>query len=129
MSQQFHSPGGVVDVLESDLTHPTHADGFVDAGDPVIFGAATEVTPGFARISATAATDIIPVNTKDNHRATVDGQDNVGAAAVAFGDYLYWDAAGNQLNVDSVNGERFGIALGTVASGGTTEIPVMPLGA
>lgn len=43
-------------------------------------------------------------------------------AAVAAGDILYLDGA--VVNKDSSNGVRFGYALGAVASGATTTIPV-----
>lgn len=43
-------------------------------------------------------------------------------AAIAAGDILYLD--GSVVNKDSTNGVRFGYALGAVASGATTTIPV-----
>lgn len=54
---------------------------------------------------------------------TVDGQNNVGAAAVAIGDKLYKD--GTEINVDSINGVLIGYALETVNSGATTAIDVL----
>lgn len=55
---------------------------------------------------------------------TVYGRVNGSNSAVAVGDKLYADANDGQINKDSSNGELFGFALGTVTSGGNSEILV-----
>jgi len=52
--------GRHITLEESYLTHPYHADGFVDKGDPVICGDIV----GVALIGAAAATDLISIDTE-----------------------------------------------------------------
>ncbi|MCK5312915.1 MAG: DUF2190 family protein [Desulfobacteraceae bacterium] len=53
---------------------------------------------------------------------SVEGQGPSAAAAITIGDKVYADGAA--LNKDATNGKEYGIALGAVASGATTTIPV-----
>lgn len=50
--------------LESELFHPYHADTFVDKGDPVVAQTSTGYIVGVALASATAATDLIAIDTE-----------------------------------------------------------------
>lgn len=62
-------------------------------------------------------------HTEGVYLLSVKGEDGSGNAAVAYGDRVYLD--GEALNVDATNGASYGIALGAVVSGATTEIPVL----
>jgi hypothetical protein len=54
----------------------------------------------------------------------VYGRTDGANSAVAIGDKLYTDSADGQVNKDNTNGEAFGYALGTVTSGGNSDILV-----
>lgn len=56
---------------------------------------------------------------------SVTGADDMGNAAISIGDYVYLDTG--VLNVDSVNGVKWGIAIDAVSSGATSTIRVMML--
>src|SRR3972149_10464448 len=68
---------------ESYLTHPSHADGFVDKGDPVLCG---ENIVGVALISAAAATDLISIDTEGIWFLSAVATDEDGNSAIAPGD-------------------------------------------
>jgi hypothetical protein len=109
--------------LESDLTHPTHADGFADEDDPVLCGQIV----GVCRTDAAATTDKCVVDTEGIYHLSVVGAKATGNAAIAIGDPLYIDAATAGLSGD--NRDRFfGFALAAVDSGATTVIPVAVAG-
>ena len=64
--------GRHVNILEGDLVHPPHTDGFVDKGDPVSFGIGWGgLGVGVALYSARADTDVIPVDTEGIWRCEV----------------------------------------------------------
>jgi len=64
--------GRHVNILEGDLVHPAHTDGFVDKGDPVSFGIGWfGLGVGVALMSASADTDVIPVDTEGIWRCEV----------------------------------------------------------
>ncbi len=80
----------ILNTLESELTHPYHADGFVDAGDPVVIGNLV----GIAKTSATATTDNIAVHTAGKFALNVlgcvsDGTTDGIAKAMVAGDPVY----------------------------------------
>jgi len=54
--------GRYITVLESDLVHPYHADGFADKGDPVLIG--DNIVGVVCSESPTAATDLVTVDTE-----------------------------------------------------------------
>jgi len=54
--------GRYITVLESDLVHPYHADGFADKGDPVLIG--DNIVGVVCSDSPTAATDLVTVDTE-----------------------------------------------------------------
>lgn len=109
--------------LESELTHPSHADGFVDANDPVLTAGIT----GVCLNSATAATDKVTVETEGIYHLSVVGAKATGNAAIAVMDPVYIDAAAATLSGDARD-ILFGVALGAVSSAATTVIPVLLLG-
>lgn len=96
----------------------------VQAGDPVLleemvcYAQSDRDADGNARVMIPADfVEVVPVTGKD----ALDAD-----APVAIGNALYYDAAPtpSEINLDLTNGERFGYALETVASGATTEIEV-----
>jgi len=107
--------GRHITVLESALTHPSHTDGFVDKGDPVILN---DLLIGVALESASAATDYIAIDTEGIWALTVSGTDAVGNSAVAAGDPVYINKSTCALSKDSDKNtnQRFGIALSPVNS-------------
>lgn len=88
------------------------------SGEPVVYGQ----IPGVCLIDTNPDGDTV-LQTDGVFNLSVKGVDNVPAdTAIAAGDIIYLDGA--ELNVDSVNGVRFGYALAAVVAGATTEIPV-----
>lgn len=115
--------GRHITVLESEITHPTHADGFVDKGDPVIVG---DVIVGVAFASASAATDLIAIDTEGIWVQDVNAADDGGNVAVAAGDELYINTTTCAISkiTDAATQRHFGYALGAVDSGNTDTIAV-----
>ena len=75
--EEVSSTGGGrhVNILEGDLVHPAHTDGFVDKGDPISFGIGwAGMGVGIALKSASANTDVIPVDTEGIWRCEVVAQ-------------------------------------------------------
>jgi len=111
--------GRHVTLLESLLTHPTHTDGLVDKGDPVICGDIV----GVAMNSASAATDYIVIDTEGiwnllTYAVAYDGTSDGAAVAIARGDQLYINTTTAVITKDSnvaIN-RPFGWALGAVAA-------------
>ena len=108
-------------VLESAITHPSHTDGLVDGGDPVLVG---DMIVGVALSSATAATDYIAIDTEGIWALTVQGVDGIGNVAVAEGDQVYINKTTCVLSKDNDKNthQRFGIALSPVVSGVLTTV-------
>ena len=116
-----HERGRILTLLESDMAHPLHGDGFVDVGEQVAVGQIV----GVALLSAGAATDLIPMDTEGVYNLPVLGHDGTINAAIAIGDQVYLDPAADALlNVDVSATIPFGIALEPVTSGATTTIKV-----
>ena len=116
--------GRHVTLVESELVHPTHADGFVDKGDPVVIVGGPGV--GTALGSAIAATDLIAVDTEGMYGHTVVAVDGSGNSAVAGGDKLFINlttAVINKIN-DPHTTTPFGIAYGAITAGSTAVIAV-----
>ena len=79
------SEGRHVNILEGDLVHPAHADGFVDKGDPVSFGIGwAGLGVGIALKTASANTDVIPVDTEGIWRCEVVAQWNMIVGQLVF---------------------------------------------
>jgi hypothetical protein len=71
---------------ESQLTHPSHTDTFVERGDPVVVG---DKIVGVSFKEAAAATDLIAIDTEGIWQLSVVASDDNGAIAVAVGDELF----------------------------------------
>ncbi len=115
--------GRHVTLEESLITHPTHADGFVDKGDPVIFGGADGHGVGIAFTSAAAATDYIALDTEGIWFLSVVATDDAGNSAVDEGDIIYINRSTCILSkiADETTQIPFGYALGDL-TGGTTGV-------
>lgn len=117
--------GRTLTVVESELVHPSHIDGLVDAGDPVIHG---NNIVGVALSSASAATDLIAVETEGIWAMQVVGSNEEGPIAVSYGDRIYIDKDSGVLskNYNKNTHLMFGYALGPAdaGSGGLVAIKV-----
>lgn len=113
--------GRYLTVLESAIVHPTHADGFVDGGDPVLLG---NETVGVALSSAAAATDYITIDTEGIFALVVLGTDDAGNSAVAEGDEIYINRTNAVLSKISnfATNQPFGYALSPADAGSTTTV-------
>lgn len=111
--------GKILSFLESVLLHPTHTDGLVDAGDPVLVGRIA----GVAEISATATTDLISVDTEGVHDLSVTAIGN----GISLGETLYIDPSTGVISND-LSDTPFGAAMEALASG-TDTINVLLFGA
>jgi len=83
--------GRVISAVESELTHPYRASGFVNVGDPVLHG---KNLVGRANATATAATDKISIDTEGIYYFYVlgsvsDGTTDGIAKALAYGDPVF----------------------------------------
>lgn len=120
--------GRYLSFVESDLVHPYHSDGFVDGGDPVLVG---NNIVGVAMSSASAATDIISVDTEGIWYLYVlgcvsDGTSDGIAQALAAGDPVYFQRTPGT-DTYLLSGEQdpyhfapFGYVLGAVSAHTTT---------
>lgn len=117
--------GRHVRVIESELIHPSHTDGFVDKGDPVLHG---ENIVGVAFKSAAAATDLINIDTEGIWYLTVYGTDEDGNNAVTYGDEIFINKTTCVLskNNNKATHQRFGKALDAVVAG-TSEVIAVKL--
>ncbi len=115
--------GRHITVVESELTHPSHTDGFVDGGDPVLHG---DNLVGVAFKSAAAATDLIAIDTEGLWWLTVYGTNEDGNVAVVYGDDIYINTTTCLLskNNNKATHRYFGKALDAVVSGTSEIIPV-----
>lgn len=118
--------GRHITLLESDLVHPTHADGFVDKADPVVSATGTPNIVGVAFLSAAAATDRIPIDTEGIWNLDVVAANDAGNVAVAGGDCIYINTTTGVLSKISNQATQvvFGTALGIITSGNTEAIAV-----
>ena len=135
--------GRYVSLLESELVHPYHADGYVDKGYPVCFCTASTPTDygwavGVAMEGAAATSDLISVDTEGIWNLTVYAEDDAGNSAVGIGDALYMrvgDLPGAADADGTGDGELskmrdlttqvcFGYALGAITAGSSGVIAV-----
>lgn len=107
--KNFVQKGEVVDV--------TGPAGGLTSGAPHVFGVLPGVAVGDIAVGTKGA-----VATRGVFNLSVTGANNTGNSAVVFGDRIYMDSG--VLNKDNVDGVAFGVALGAVAAGATTVIPV-----
>jgi len=119
--------GRHVTLLESELIHNAHGDGFVDKGDPVVFGTVALQGVGVALKSATAATDLIAIDTEGIWVLDCYAADDGGASAIEGGDRLYI-ANSTPCAISKIATAAtqvpFGYALGHVDAGATETIAV-----
>ena len=118
--------GRHVTAVESELVHPTHTDGFVDKGDPVLHG---DNIVGVAFTSAAAATDLVALDTEGIWNLTVLDTDEAGNSAVVYGNEIFIHKTTCVLskNFNKNTHQRFGYALGSVSntgSGGVIAVKV-----
>lgn len=108
---------------ESQITHPYHADGFVDKGDPVVVG---ENIVGVAFLDAAADTDLIPIDTEGIWQLSVIATNEDGNIAVAVGDELFINTSTCLIskNPNKNTQQRFGYALYPISSGVTDVVAV-----
>lgn len=115
--------GRHITVLESEITHPSHADALVNKGDPVVVG---NQIVGVAFESAAAATDLIAIDAEGIWGLSVVGSDDSGNSAVAGGDLLYINTTTCMISkiTDITTQIPFGFAMGVVGAGVTGVIAV-----
>jgi len=129
-------------MVESELSHPYHADGLVDKGDPVVVKTATGYIVGVAFASASADTDLIAIDTEGIWNLTVYADTDdlwdklAGEGAIAAGDPLFIDsvtagaiaagvgACGISKRRNRATQVPFGFALGSVVDAGEGVIAV-----
>ena len=104
-------------IEESELIHPTHADGLVDKGDPVAFWDGV----GVALMSATAVTDIIPIDTEGIWRLSVTNTGLNTFGDITVGQVLFIDVAGVIYDEWSTSFAIFGYALEPIADPGQDD--------
>ncbi len=116
--------GRHVTIEESLLTHPSHTDGFVDKGDPVIFGGANGFGVGVAFSSAAAATDYIALDTEGIWFLNVVASDDDGTSAVDEGDVIYINLTTCVLSkIKNSNTQRvFGYSLGDLTGSAVAAV-------
>ena len=114
--------GRHLSIEESLITHPSHpADGWVDAGDPIIVG---ERIVGVALLSALANTDFISIDTEGIWFLSVVSSDDGGNVAVAAGDEIFINTTSCILSkiTNIATQIPFGYALGAGANDGAAHI-------
>ena len=110
---------------ESLLVHPTHADGFVDKGDPVIDAGGQNIV-GVALLSAAAATDLISLDTEGIWFLTATATDDWGNSAIQLGDEIFISLTTGVLSKirNKNTNQHFGYALGDVAAGDSDVVAI-----
>lgn len=98
--------------------HLTIAKASIDAGDMVAEGSITGVA-----LTDTDAAGNVTIDTEGVYNLDVKGHDGSANAAVSVGDKVYLTDGEAFLDVDDT-ATLFGYALGAVASGDTTNVPV-----
>lgn len=114
--------GRMLTFEESVLAHPSHTDGLVDGGDPVVVGGLV----GVAMKGASAATDLIAVDSEGIWWLSVVADDDDGHVAIARGDDIFINTSTCVLSKISDPDTQlpFGKALGVLSSGSTGVVAV-----
>jgi len=112
--------GEVLTFAESVYVHPSHSDGLVNGGDPVVVGRLV----GVAYEDASATTDSINMQTQGVFDLSVSSIHN----GLSVGETVYIDPSTAVLS-DDLNDVPFGVALEAVAGGATDTINVLLFGA
>ena len=107
-------------MLESNLVHPTHTDGFVDKGDQVVCGNIV----GVSFKSAAAATEYVEIDSEGIWSLTATATDEDGNSAIAIGDEIFINITTGVLSKDRNKNthQHFGYALSVLTSGTTGTI-------
>jgi hypothetical protein len=110
--------------LESELTHPSHTDTFVEKGDPVLVTGGQIIGVSFKE--AAAATDYVTIDTEGIWNLSVVATDDGGNSGVVPGDRIYINTTTCILSKIATAASQlpFGYALGTITSGQTATIAV-----
>lgn len=118
--------GRHVELLESDLVHPTHTDGLVNKGDPIVSATGAPNIVGVAFRSADADTDRIAIDTEGIWSLDVVATGDGGGSDVAGGDIIYINTTTAILSKISNQATQvvFGTAYGIITSGSTLAIAV-----
>ena len=118
--------GRHITLLESDLVHPSHTDGFVNKADPIVSATGKPAIVGVSFNSAAAATDRIAIDTEGIWNLDVVASNDDGNSAVAGGDVIYINTTTAVLSKISNIATQvvFGYALGIITSGNTEAIAV-----
>ena len=118
--------GRHITLLESELVHPTHTDGLVNAKDPVVANTGDQVIVGVVFNSAAAATDRMSIDTEGIWNLDVVAANDAGNVAVAGGDIIYINTTTAVLSKirNGATQRVFGYALGIITSGNTEAIAV-----
>jgi predicted RecA/RadA family phage recombinase len=111
--------GKVLTFTESSLAHPTHSDGLVNGGDPVVVGRVV----GVAFQDADATTDSIDVAATGVFDVSVTSVHN----GISIGETVYIDPSTAVLSDDS-NDVPYGIALEAISGNATDTINVKLFG-
>ena len=112
--------GRHVNITEELIVHPSHADGFVNKGDPVV----VQMLVGVAMNSAASVDDVIVVETEGVWWLNVRSDAEMGWwGGINVGDMLYIDPVTAEVNNIWYN-IPYGHALGPVAEGATSLIAV-----
>lgn len=90
--QTYIQPGKNISITESLLVHPSHTDGLVNSGDPVLVGRLV----GVAATDAAATTDKIAIETEGVHKLSVSSIHN----GVNFGETVFIDPSTAVLSDD-----------------------------
>lgn len=110
---------------ENLLNHPTHGDGLVNGGDPIV-DAGGENIVGVAFISAAANTDPISIDTEGIWFLTATATDDWGNNPIQYGDEIFISLANPVLSKfrNKNTHQHFGYALGTVATGTSAVVAI-----
>ena len=112
--------GRYINVIEHELIHPVHADGFVDKGDPVALFDGV----GVAMKSASSVNDIITIDTEGIWRLSVTNTGVNTFGTIVTGQVLYIDVNGVVYDEWSTSYAVFGYALQPIDSVRTEVIAV-----
>ncbi|MCK5610011.1 DUF2190 family protein [Candidatus Pacearchaeota archaeon] len=111
--------GRHITILESELIHPSHTDGFVDKGDQICFddGDSSPTLVGVSFLSASAATDYVSIDTEGIWNLTM-----TNTALMYIGDPVYIDSDNNAALSNTATGIAFGWLLVDVATSNTAVV-------
>jgi predicted RecA/RadA family phage recombinase len=118
MSKSQVQDGRILDFLDSQLTKPSHSDGFTHTDDPVVLGRIV----GVALNSAAASTDSVAVSLDGVFNQSVRSIHN----GITPGETIYIDPSTCVLSDDS-NDVPFGVLTGSTSVAGTNVAATVPV--